>query len=400
MGVGPEESVANRVAQALAGSQGGGTALELLCANPSGLPAVGTFLRHFPASAHPVPPNSWEGVGLLDGEFCGATALHRASSNPSITEDLLETIADAAPEAVLLTDELGRLPIHLLAANPGPSCDIWTLKRLMERTPPPCFKLVSEAPNAPTILHALCGRREKDDADTAEAVQMLLDACQCQSAAWPGLYYHSPPASATFHLEDGTAVAKPTWLKKHVDWPQTWTLHRGGALQLARQHGLAATVEVLEGAGFVVDESATDDFAAFWPRRDRTKLFLDAKATKPAPDGTIPFRWCAPLFPWRPDRRGTDRLLCRRDDDDWQNARGELLAGSDAALWTPWARPGPTARELAAQAAAEEAERLAAEQEAAARRAEEEAAAAEAAAEEESAQAEEESKKGKKKKKK
>ena len=300
MGVGPEESVANRVAQALAGSQGAGTAMELLCANPSGLPAVGTFLRFFPQAAHPVPPNSWEGVGLLDGEFCGATALHRAASNPSITEDLLETIADAAPEAVLLTDELGRLPIHLLAANPGPSCDIWTLKRLMERTPPPCFKLVSEAPNAPTILHALCGRREKDDADTAEAVQMLLDACQCQTAAWPGLYYHSPPASATFHLEDGTAVAKPTWLKKHVDWPQTWTLHRGGALQLARQHGLAATVEVLEGAGFVVDESATDDFAAFWPRRDRTKLFLDAKATKPAPDGTIPFRWCAPLSPRRP----------------------------------------------------------------------------------------------------
>ena len=107
-----------------------------------------------------------------------------------------------------------------------------------------------------------------------------------------------------------------------------------------------------------------------------------------------------PSLPSAAAPRGADRLLCRRDDDDWQNARGELLAGSDAALWTPWARPGPTARELAAQAAAEEAERLAAEQEAAARRAEEKAAAAAAAAEEESAQAEEESKKGKKKKKK
>jgi hypothetical protein len=152
----PEESVALRPAQAVAGSKGAGTPFQILCSNPTGIAAVEHFLRRFPTAAKPQAP-IWPAAGENDTEgpaefscegsdLC-ETALHRAAANVAITEDLLVVILEAAPESALLLDEQECLPIHRLCANPGQGVTIWTITRMIEKTPPQCFKLMSKAPH-------------------------------------------------------------------------------------------------------------------------------------------------------------------------------------------------------------------------------------------------------------
>ena len=153
-GIAPEESCALRPAQAVVGSKGAGTPFQILCSNPTGLAAVEHFLRRFPTAARSQPP-IWPAAGetnaedpaefSCEGSEVSATALHRAAANVAITEDLLVAVLEAAPESALLLDEQQCLPIHRLCANPGEGVTIWTITRMIEKTPPQCFKLVSKA---------------------------------------------------------------------------------------------------------------------------------------------------------------------------------------------------------------------------------------------------------------
>lgn len=230
-------------------------------------------------------------------------------------------------------------------------------------------------------MHALVTRREHSDEDTAEAAQALLDICASKqpTACWPSLYYrHIKSKKIGFYCGE-TAVPRPD-LSSHEPWPQTWNLHRGGALALAEKNGLNMTAAVLAKAGFVANNDAcfSADILELFPDGQRTRLYLDARGKKAAPPGSTPSRW---------------------EDEEWAALKTEMLEGPESDTWRPWTKPlpvGPTPEELAAEAAAAEA-KAAEEAKAAAEAVAAEAAAAEAEAEAEAAAASKNKKKKKKK---
>jgi hypothetical protein len=130
-----------------------------------------------------------------------------------------------------------------------------------------------------------------------EMVDELFRVCQDlntgeakPAAAWPQMCVKSIPAKFPFYTEKGKAV--PRWIPKEVvepvAWPLSWTLHRGGALALARSRGLDAVV------AFLLEQQMPDeaDPEADLPVGDifPGPLFVDKKHSRPAPLGSTPQR--------------------------------------------------------------------------------------------------------------